>query len=428
MKKRIIACLLLCVMVAQLLACGAQEEPPKLTQNIAPVAIQATNLMEDIAPNSVNTLPDLGEDSAAVTDFAVRLFRAGKEDGKNVLISPLSVMYALAMTANGADGETLVQMETVLGMSTQELNAWLYSYWKSLPQGEKYKLKLANSIWFTDHERFTVNRDFLQTNADYYGADIYRAPMNGETCRDMNNWVKEHTDGMIPQILDKIPGDAIMYLINALVFDAQWSEIYAEPQIREGEFTAEDGTKRTVDFMHSTESLYLEDGLATGFVKYYKGGKYAFVAMLPKEGVTVSQYVDSLDGAALQAMLEDPRYYDVRAAIPRFESEYSTEMSALLSRMGMPAAFDLYNANFSKMGTSTDGNIHITRVVHKTFISVDANGTKAGAATLIEAGDGCAMEPQEIKEVRLDRPFVYMLIDCENNIPFFLGTMLDTGA
>lgn len=414
-KLAVISLLLLCAMAVQLSGCATE--------------VHAADLMAGITPNAVQPQEDLKPQSAAVTDFAVRLFKAGKEEGKNVLISPLSVMCALAMTANGADGETLSQMETVLGMSTQELNAYLYSYMKSLPQGEKYKLSLANSIWFTDHERFTVNRDFLQTNADYYGADIYKAAMDEKTCQDINNWVKEKTDGMIPQILDKIPEDAIMYLVNALAFDAQWADVYLEYQIREGDFTTEGGTKRKVDLMYSEEGCYLEDDRATGFVKYYAGGKYAFVALLPREGVTVSEYVDSLDGASLEKLLAYPEYCQVRAAIPKFESEYTKEMSVLLADMGMPDAFDPHNANFRKMGSSTDGNIHITRVLHKTFICVDASGTKAAASTLVEASDACAaIEPQEYKEVYLDRPFVYMLLDCEQNIPFFLGTVLDPEA
>lgn len=414
-KLAVISLLLLCAMAVQL--CGCVTE------------VQAADLMAGITPNAVQPQEDLKTQSAAVTDFAVRLFQAGNAEGKNVLISPLSVMCALAMTANGADGQTLTQMETVLGMTTRELNAYLYSYMKSLPQGEKYKLSMANSIWLTDHERFTAERDFLQTNADYYGADIYRAPMDQQTCDDINLWVKEKTDGMIPQILDQIPESAIMYLINALAFDAEWAGIYMEYQSRDGEFTTEAGTKRNVKLMHSEEGIYLSNDKATGFVKHYAGGKYAFVAMLPNEGVSLGEYVSSMDGVALQKMLEAPQYCTVRAAIPKFQNAYATEMSELLADMGMPDAFDPYSANFSKLGTSAEGNISISRVIHKTFIAVDEQGTKAGAATVIEATDGCAMvDPQEIKEVILDRPFVYMLIDCENNLPFFLGTMLDPAA
>ena len=407
----IISLLLVCAMAVNLTGCTMK--------------VQAKDLMEGITPNNVDALDDLSSQNADVTDFAIRLFKASNENGKNTLISPLSVLCALAMTANGAEEETLAQMEEVLGMTTDELNLYLYSYMKNLPQGDKYKLSLANSIWFTEDERFTVNQDFLQTNADYYSADIYKAPFDKQTLKDINNWVKQNTDGMIPEILDQIPLEAIMYLVNALAFEAEWSEIYEKHQIKDGEFTKEDGTKQDVKFMYGSEGTYFEDEKATGFMKRYKGGKYAFVAMLPNEGVSVSEYIASLDGESLNALLANPQYATVRTSIPKFETEYKVEMSDILQSMGMTEAFDMYNADFEGLGTSTDGNIYISRVLHKTFISVGEKGTKAGAATIVEMNDGAAAEPTEPKEVYLDRPFVYMLVDCENNIPFFIGTMMD---
>ena len=192
--------LLVCAMAVNLSGCAT--------------TVQAANLMEGVTPNKVTALNDLSDQNAAITDFAIRLFQASEGSGKNTLVSPLSVLCALAMTANGAEEETLRQMEDVLGMTTEEMNLYIYSYMQTLPQDEKYKLSLANSIWFTDHERFTVNQDFLQTTADYYEADIYKAPFNEQTCEDINNWIKEKTDGMIQGALDEIPDSALMYLIN----------------------------------------------------------------------------------------------------------------------------------------------------------------------------------------------------------------------
>lgn len=407
----IISLLLVCAMAVNLTGCTME--------------VQTKNLMEGVTPNEVNALDDLSTQNADVTDFAIRLFKASEESGKNTLISPLSVLCALAMTANGAEEETLEQMEALLGITAEELNLYLYSYMKNLPQGDKYKLSLANSIWFTEDERFTVNQDFLQTNADYYGADIYKAAFDNQTCKDINNWVKEKTDEMIPEILDEIPVDAIMYLVNALAFEAEWSEIYEKNQVRDGVFTKEDGTKQNADFMYGMESTYLEDEKAAGFMKYYTGSAYAFVAMLPNEGVSVSEYIASLNSESVNAFLTNPQHTTVHTAIPKFETEYAVEMSEILKTMGMAKAFDSDNAEFGGLGTSTAGNIFINRVIHKTFISVGEKGTKAGAATVVEMTDSAVAELQEPKKIYLDRPFVYMLVDCENKIPFFIGTMMD---
>ena len=392
--------------------------------------VSANDLMKDVPAKAVDVLPDMDAGAAAAADFGVRLFKTSMEEGENTLISPLSVLYALAMTANGADGETLAQMEQVLGMDVDNLNSYMLAYLDLLPETKDYKMSLANSIWFKDDPNFAVEQSFLQTNADYYGAGAYKAAFDEGTRNDINNWVKEHTDGMIPEIIDEIPDEAIMYLVNALAFDAKWADEYEEHQIRKGLFTMEDGTRQDVDMMHSEEYTYLEDDLATGFIKYYKDRKYAFVAMLPDEGVTVSQYVDSLTGEQLRELLNNPQDVTVFASIPKYEAEYGIEMSEVLQEMGITDAFDWQVADFSKLGTyNADGmNICINRVLHKTFISVTEQGTRAGAATAVEMVAEGAMEIVEFKEVVLDRPFVYMLIDCETNLPFFIGTMMNVNG
>lgn len=392
---------------------------------------QSDNLMDGIKPNPdiVKNVELTNVSDTAVTDFAVRLFKESFKDNKNTLISPLSVLVALSMTANGAEGETLSQMEAVLGMPIDQLNSWINNYMSNLPEEEKYKLSLANSIWFKDTETFTVNEDFLQTNADYYGAGIFKAPFDSSTLKEINKWVEDNTDKMIKDILDEIPKDAIMYLVNALAFDAEWQSIYKESQIRDGQFTTEDSVKRDVELMYSSENKYLEDEKAKGFIKYYKDRKYAFVALLPNDGVTVSEYIASLDGEHLNEMLLNAEAAVVRTAMPKFETEYKVEMSNILGEMGMTDAFDYTVSDFSKIGKSADGNIYISRVIHQTYINVDGKGTRAGAATVVEMNKATAMAPSEPpKEVYLDRPFVYMLIDCETSLPFFIGTMMDVNA
>lgn len=385
--------------------------------------VMAEDLMSGITANEVNTNVDL-KNSAGITDFAVKLFQNSEESGKSTLISPFSVLCAIAMTANGADGETLAQMEKTLGMSADELNKYLHAYVNSLAQGEKRKLSVANSIWFADRQDFTVNRDFLQTNADYFGADIYKAKFDNATRNDINAWVNNKTDGMIDKIIDEIPGEAVMYLINALAFDAEWQTVYKNTQIRNGKFTKEDKTEQNVKMMYAGEYLYLQDDNVQGFIKKYYGGEYAFAALLPDEGVSVSDYVKSLTGEKLSEILSNPQNTSVGTAIPKFKSECSYEMSEILYKMGMKDAFNVNNADFSKLGKSTDGNIYINRVLHKTYIEVDERGTKAGAVTAVEMNlESCA--PTEPKKVYLDRPFVYMIIDTQTNFPLFIGTVME---
>lgn len=229
---------------------------------------------------------------------------------------------------------------------------------------------------------------------------------------------------MVQDIFDKISPDAVMYLINAISFDAVWAKIYEETQVQDAVFTTENGEKQDMIWMRSGEHLYLEDENATGFMKYYAGSKYAFVALLPKEGIRVREYIERLTGEHLSSLLAEPQSKTVYAALPKFENEYNTEMSEILTDMGMQNAFDMDKADFSGLGTSTVGNIFISRVLHKTFIAVDEKGTKAGASTAVVAVAEGAL-PEEPKQVLLDRPFVYMIIDCEANLPLFFGTLME---
>lgn len=425
-KQLKLVCLLLaCLLTLQLTGCAAsQPTAPAETSGGAAADPQSSaklvNLMADVTPNTNAQTEAPPEASAAAVDFALRLFKAGYDPERNTLISPLSVLCALAMTANGANGATLTQMESSLGLRRELWNAYFRAYLDSL-RGDG-TLKMANSIWFTADPRFTVNRDFLQTNADYYGADAYQAPFDESTLADINDWVREKTDGMIPQILDRIPQDAVMYLINALAFDARWERPYAAYSVQEGDFICADGTKHKVDFMYAEESLYLETEKATGFLKPYAGGKYAFAAFLPKDGVSLADCLASLEGETLQKLLSTPEGITTYTSLPKFETEYGAELSELLKDMGMVLPFS-DGADLSGLGSSSAGNIFISRVLHKTYISVDEDGTRAGAATAVEACDEAVIE--DYREVYLDHPFLYMLVDTESMLPFFIGTMLD---
>ena len=408
-----------------LCGCSGQSDVAGLTGGAKRLSGVQDGSLSGTSSSQDNAKP---ADASTVTDFAVRLFQESltqeqeNDPKKNILISPASVLFALSMTANGAKGQTLAQMEEVLGASIPTLNTYLQEYRTSLPEGDGYKLSIANSIWFRDDERFTVNADFLALNEAWYNTDIYKAPFDSSTVNEINKWVSEATDKMIPKILDEIPSDAVMYLINGLAFDAEWDTVYKKYDVRKSDFTDENGSTCQTELMYSTENLYLQDDLAQGFLKYYKDDKYAFAAMLPNEGISVADYVASLDGNALHEMLSNPVQVSVAAAIPKFETDYDTEMSGLFTALGMTDAFDSNAADLSGIGSSTAGNLFINRILHKTHIAVDEKGTKAGAVTAVEINDCCA--PMIEHQIYLNRPFVYMIIDCEENIPVFIGAMM----
>jgi len=387
------------------------------------VKIQATDLMKGVSAKEVSGKSSDDEFINSSANFAVELFKKTASKDENALISPISVMLALAMTANGADDQTKKEMETLLGgtIPLDEFNNYLYTYVKNLPSSNKYKLKIANSIWFKDEESFTVDDNFLQKNADYYGAQIYKSKFDSQVVTDMNTWIKNKTDGMISDAIHRIDPDNVMFLINAIVFDSEWEKKYDSST--NGTFTAFDGTIRTVKMMSSNESKYIEDDKVTGFIKSYKDNKYSFVALLPNEGSSLNDYISTLTGESLLAVIKSAQDISIEAQLPKFNAKYSLEMKDALMALGMNAAFDENTANFSKMGKSLGGNLYIDSVIHKTYIEVSEDGTKAGASTVIGMKSKGAVAVG--KFVILDRPFVYAIIDNSTNLPIFIGTVMD---
>ncbi|MGN0592546.1 MAG: serpin family protein [Ruminococcus sp.] len=396
-----------------------------LKQNLMELGISFQ--AEDLAANILSQPVEGAEaDETFVlsqTEFTLSLLQNTAEENTNTLISPYSVMQALAMTANGANGETKAEMEKTLGgIPIENLNAYLYTQRTSQPDTDSCKLLTANSIWYRDDaERIQVSEDFLQTNADYYNAAAYSAPFDESTVRDINAWIGKNTDYMIPKMIDKLEPYTVMCLINAVTFDAKWMDPYEENQMPDGIFTAYDGTAQTVQMMHSDESFYLEDENATGFLKYYEGGRYAFAALLPKEGISVTEYLNGLTPESLHDTLANPVEIPVMAGLPKFSCDYDINLNETLADMGMPGAF-YPTADFSNMAKTKTGLLFISDVLHKTHIDVDENGTKAGAATVIICNDTACMPIDKI--VILNRPFVYCIVDTETALPVFIGTML----
>ena len=385
----------------------------------------AVDLMDGITPQSVTGRQIDETFTESMADFSIRLFQESITDSENSLISPLSVMLALAMTTNGADAETLAELEELLGsgiIPINTLNEYLYSYIGGLPSRENSKLSIANSIWIRNAEALQVEPEFLQTNADFYHAQIYAADFDDSTIREINDWVDKNTDGMIDSVINEID-DEIMFLINAVAFDAEWENIYHEHAIREGEFTDNSGNKHLVDFMYSVEGRFISDGLATGFIKHYAGGSYSFVALLPNEGISIDDYIETLTGTGFLDMLENRQFAEVHASMPKFEYEYEISMLDALKALGIHEAFEIYGADFSRMATYSNENIFISEVFHKTFISVDERGTRAGAVTVV-APTTSGAPAEKPKIVRLDRPFIFAIVDSSTDLPIFIGTVL----
>ncbi len=396
----------------------------------SPGTVKAGNLIEGIDPEPVEGKDPDDTFTASQYSFAAELLRRSYEkDGGNCLVSPLSVVLALAMTANGAGGKTLSQMLEVLGggMTLDDLNAYLFNYIRSLPSDEKAKLAIANSIWLNDKEGFSVRDEFLRKDVSWFGAAVYKLPFDGAAVKEVNGWVAKNTDRMIEQIIDRLNEEDRMLLINAICFDAKWADPFdPEFNVQDETFTKADDSTQTVRMMHCQEYEYYEGKDYTGFAKYYDGFSYKFVAILPNQGTTLDTFMSGLTGGKLSEILDSSAGKKVNIGLPKFSYDYSASLSDLLQDMGMKNAFvgDPTSPDFAdfSMMSETDP-LYISDVIHKTFIDVEEGGTRAAAVTAVFVATATAMPTEPPKEVILDRPFLYMIVDAETNLPIFIGTV-----
>lgn len=410
--KLIAAILAGAMMTLGLLSCG--------------MTVRATDLMAGIeAPEASGKAAD-DTFISALADFSVKLYQQSSADcseGGNFLISPISAAAALGMAENGANGNTKAQFETLFGLTLDEMNAYMLDYLENLYSSEEnMKLSIANSIWF-DEGRITVSRDFLAANKAYYRAQMYQTDFSDpKTVSDINTWVKKNTDGMIEKLLEQISPEAVMYIINAVCFDAEWSVKYEKSDILDGTFYNADGSAETVQLLRSEESRYISSADGTrGMIKNYKGGKFAFAALLPDEDTDIADFVAGLDGQAFLSLIQSAEPVPVNVMLPKFTYDCDMSLVDSLQALGLTDAFG--TADFS--GISKTQPLAISDVIHKTHIELDENGTKAAAVTAIIMGETVAA-PAEFS-VTFDRPFVYAIIDTATGLPLFLGTVTGLG-
>ena len=411
MKKiiiKIISSALAVVMLMSATACGVNINAIKLSSGYKGNVSRATVVSQN--------------QKSSVIGFSAEFFSkfSQTQDG-NVLVSPVSLLYCLALLANGADGNTLKQIEEAVGMDLDDLNRFVAAFSESLYTGDGCDVSLANSVWIKNDPALVVEEDFLQANADWLDADVFAADFGEETLKDINSWVSDKTDGMINNVLESIDPGTLMYLINTLLFDSEWETKYKSSQIQDGVFTNYDSSTTSVNMMSSKESLYYSYGGAQGFAKKYKGGAYSFVAILPDENVDIYDFAANMDSDFFNNYLKSGKYGEVYAKIPEFKFESELIMlNEILASMGMEDMFIQSKANLRKMGHYGDLELMLDFISQKTVIDVSRNGTKAAAVT-IGGIKATSIPRDEVHYVYLDRPFVYAIIDTNTNIPLFMG-------
>ena len=349
-------------------------------------------------------------------DFAFNLFRKARGD-KSKILSPLSITFALGMLNNGADGQTLKEINQTLGFGeagADAINAFCQKMLKeSNTLDEKTKALIANTIFVNEGCGYRLQEGFIDKANTFYDAQPQNRDFNdGETMDVINQWASDHTEGMIPTVLDTLTyrPDNVSYLLNALYFKGIWSSPFRKENTQDEPFGGGDD----VPMMHQEKSVrYAENDFYQAVRLPYGNGAYRMDIFLPREDKTVGEVLESLNGSNWQPKYE---YRSVDLKLPRFETDTNQGLIEIMSDLGMPSAFSVFNAEFPYF---CNVPIFISQMFQVAKIKLDEEGTEAAAVTVI--GGATSGMPPVPKPFHANRPFLYIISEQSTGAIFFIG-------
>ncbi len=385
--------------------------------------ITAKDLTENISAENASEV-DLDDDFCKkYSTFAFKLLQnMYQSDEENVIVSPLAVSYNLALLYNGAGGNTTDQLRSILGtpIGVNEMNVYMHSYKERLTDSDLTKLYFNNAVWFNSDKNTTPSESFVQTNLTYFGNAMYEESFNSEAVTNVNNWVSNETNQNVEFIADELPADDPMYMLSSVMLDASWAKQYSYQNVQEGTFTNAAGVEQKAQMMSGFEYSYVYDEMANGFIKEYSDGNYAFMALLPNENMKMSDYISRMAvGDKYAPLLKNKLPYVVDVTIPKFSCEYRGGMADVLSKMKLGRAFDSNAADLSMLGTS-DGRLYAGDLFVRASFSVTEKGTSKGTGATVADDNSTATNT---RVVMLNRPFLFMVIDLNYNLPVLMGVI-----
>ena len=344
----------------------------------------------------------------------------------NVMVSPASVMMALDMVAAGAKGDTLKQLTDLFAKGQGPLNQQAYAaaLMDKINGSKDVEFTCANAVW--NNEKLLgdgINTRYVDYIKETFLAEYKAEAFGKDTADEINKWADEHTKHMISEIVKDIDPYTAMILVNAICFDGKWENEYEDYQVNTGKFTKADGSTQDVMFLSDETRDYFETDKATGFMKAYKGGEYAFLAILPKDGsISANAFAKDFTAEDYEKFIKSASTeWDVYSKMPEFKSDFELTMNDTLKTLGAGDVFDENKADLSGIA-GEPGDLFVSKVIHKTHIEVDRTGTKAAAVSAVSV-EVASAEPPEFKTVNCDRPFVYAIVDVKTMTPIFIGTV-----
>lgn len=385
----------------------------------------------DLFHDKVDDETNFSEKSARLieveNDFGFELFKKvfdSEKESENIMVSPLSISLALAMTYNGAKGETKTAMEKTLkvyGLTPDDINTSYLDLVEALKSLDpKVLLEIANAIYYRND--FIVENDFISINKNYYDAEVSALDFSSpQAVNTINNWVAEKTHDKIETILEEITGDQVMFLLNAIYFKGAWQKEFNVESTESLPFYLKNGNPIQTETMQRLDTLpYASNDLFSAVKLTYGKGNYNMFVFLPGPDKNIQEIVNKLDKDNWKTWMESfQETQSVDIKLPRLKYEYEITLNDVLSEMGMGIAFT-GAADFT--GINKNGGLQIGFVKHKTFVEVNEEGTEAAAVTIVSIERNSAGGPQKIP-FYVNKPFVYAITEKDTGAILFIGSV-----
>lgn len=406
----------LLVLALSFFSCG-EDSPNVPTNPIAPI-------FDEPALEDQGTAEDLQQ---AMLDFGFKAFLEINDNSpldENIIISPLSISTALFMTSNGATDETLAEMRLALELDNFFPSGTNQRYQEIIEQinndasGDTF-LRSAQAV-FWNQNLINVFEDFQDNMRAFYDADLVPDDFNVDA---INEWADDNTEGRIPEILQELRPDEVMFLLNALYFIGDWDSPFEEGATSDRPFNLVDGSTIELSTMNNDFSYFnYSDETLKAVDLLFKGSDFSMTFIQPT--TSVNDYLSEFSFQELSSLYttlvnEQMQQSRVNLSLPKFELKYKRVISDDLKSLGMERAFQEANAQLGRLGQA-GGNLFISRVIHDTFLKIDEKGAEGAAVTAVGVGVESAPPP-----FVFDQPFIIVLRHVDTNVPIFIGKIMD---
>ena len=416
------------MMATALLALSACSSTKKVSDNKSNDMTSMTTEEDDIDPEFM-VLSDAQYDLVKRNNqFALNLFSEVKGLGSSV-ISPMSVTYLMAMLANGAEASTREEIMATIGakdFDINEMNAFYAYLMQRAKTADKHTtLNIANYIAL--NKEFQLKKKYASTIADSYKGAVEALDFNNpESTKRINGWCSEHTDNMIPSIIDQVEPSAVAYIMNAIYFNGTWADKFDKNNTKKEQFNGYTRDIKYVDMMHrNAKYYYTSNDVYSAVTLPYGSGTYSMTVILPNEGKFIPDVTKALNAKSIASLRSNMDECIVDLKLPRFTTEMKLSLKDIIAKLGAPSMFDTTRADFSSFA---NGNVYVSEMLQKAKIEVSEEGTKAAAVTMgmVKLTSIRPDEPRRV-DFHCDHPFIYMIQDNYTGAILFMGQFTGSG-